>query len=490
VSASSSSSIKKKAISSVGYKGLARFISYGLQALTTVILAQNLSAQDYGIVGFAMIFIGFLAGFNELGVGSAIVQRKELDSGVLNTAFTVRVALGLVAFGVAWVIAPLAAKSFGDPAVIPVMRILSLGFVIGIFGFIPSLLLLRELDFRQWVIATLAAAIVRSVLASVLALHGYGYWSLVIANLIGSVIESVGFMCFSKHRSRLHWDRATALELIKFGLPLFSSGLLVFALFNADNLIVGAVAGAAMLGYYALAFNWGSIFSKVIYEVFHSVLFPAFARIQDNPALLRRVYLTMMEQLGLFGLLIQGGLMVCAPDFLVVILGKGDPKWLPACHALQILCIYGVVRVLVEPLGNLLVALGQPKLIFRANFLATTVEIILIYPVLKLAGVEGVAILVTLSYTIQWVVYWPFLAKSLSLGWRDMWNVLAPSIIAATVAAITGILVSRWFTPSLASLAFKILGFTVMFLILQGVFSSWRWITDWKELLRERRAIA
>jgi lipopolysaccharide exporter len=370
------------------------------------------------------------------------------------------------------------------------MRILSLGFVIGIFGFIPSLLLLRELDFRQWVIATLAAAIVRTVLACALALHGYGYWSLVIANLIGSVIESVGFMCFSKHRSRLQWDRATALDLIKFGLPLFTSGLLVFALFNADNLIVGAVVGAAMLGYYALAFNWGSIFSKVIYEVFHSVLFPAFARIQDNPALLRRVYLTMMEQLGLFGLLIQGGLIVCAPDFLVVILGKGDPKWLPACHALQILCIYGVVRVLVEPLGNLLVALGQPRLIFRATLLATIVEITLLYPALRWFGIEGVAVLVTLSYTIQWIVYWPFVSKSLDVNWRDMRNVLLPSALATAPAVLAGLLIGRWYSPSLFTLALKPIAFAVVFFSLQGMFSSWRWVSDWKELLRERRARA
>jgi len=484
----SPASLKKKTISSIGYKGTARFVSYGLQALTTVVLAQNLSAKDYGIVGFAMIFIGFLGSFNEMGVGSAVVQRKELSPLLLDTAFTLRVLLGLLAFVAAWFVAPLAAASFGDPAVIPVIRVLALSFLIGILGFIPSQLLLRDLDFRQWVFATLAAAISRTALACALALHGYGYWSIVLANFISSVIESLGFMCFSKHRSRLKWDPGLARELCKFGLPLFSSGLLAFALFNTDNLVIGWVAGAAMLGYYAIAFNWGSIFSKLIYEVFHSVLFPAFSRIQDNPAVLRRVYLTMTEQLGVFGILIQIGLLVCAQDFLVVVLGRGDNKWIPACHALQILSVYGLIRLLVEPLGNLLVALGQPHLLFRAALLATLVEIALLYPVLKWGGIEGVAVLVTVAYAAQWIVYWPFLTKSLQINWRDMRDILLPSFLAAVPALLCGLLMSRWFAPSFLSLLLKSIVFTVVFILLQGLFSSWRWLDDWRQLLRERQA--
>ena len=482
-------SLGSKTVRSVSYKAIARFVSYGLQGLTTVVLAQNLSAKDYGIVGYATIFIGFLASFNDVGVGSAIVQRKQLDDLTLDTAFVLRIGLGLAAFAAAWLVAPFAGSSFGDAAVTSVIRLLSVGFLIGILGFIPRAILQREMEFGRCVVAALAGSVFRATVACILAVRGFGYWSIVVGTTIGSMAEVFCFMCFSKNRIQLNWSKGVAKELVGFGLPLFATGLLTFALFNTDNFIIGSVAGASMLGYYALAFNWGSIFSLAIYDVLHSVLFPAFARIQNDPALLRRMYLNMMEQLAVIGVLVQAGILACSRDFLVVVLGNGAEKWLPACHALQILSVYGLIRLLIEPLGNVVIALGRTNLLLRANLLATLFEIAFLYPALKFGGIEGVAVLVTVSYSLQCAYYWPFLSKYLDLRAKDLRNLLFPSLAAAALAVTGGLFVSHALPVNLASLCAEIATVTFIFIVVQGVLSSWRWTGAWRTLLVNRKLL-
>jgi PST family polysaccharide transporter/lipopolysaccharide exporter len=67
--------------------------------------------------------------------------------------------------------------------------------------------------------------------------------------------------------------------MLAFGMPLFFSGLLVFILMNADNFIIGSAAGATVLWFYAIAFNWSTVTPTLVSEVVHTVLFPTFSRI-------------------------------------------------------------------------------------------------------------------------------------------------------------------------------------------------------------------
>jgi lipopolysaccharide exporter len=471
-----------KAIENIGYRGVARFVSFALQAGTAVILARYLSARDYGIVGYALIFVTFLARFNDLGFGTALVQRQELNERIINVAFSLRLALGTAAFILALLASKLVGASFGDPAVSTVVVVLSLDFLISSLSFIPNSLMIRAMDYRRWIQPTIAAAVVRAVVACWLAIHGFGFWSIVVASVVSSIVQTAWFLGLSHTRVRPQWDKGTAGELLSFGLPLFSSGLLIFALFNADNLIIGAVSGAAILGYYAIAFNWGAMTSSLVYEVVHSVLFPNFARMQNDRDRMRRSYLRIMEQLSAIGVLIHIGLFCCAKEFLVIILGRGGEKWLPATTALQVLCIYGIVRLLLEPLGNVLVAVGRTSLLFRATLIATCCEILLLYPALALGGITGVAVIVTCSYAVQGVVYWPLLRDDLAITPNELGRVIFPSVVAGACAWLAGMSVESALPFGVPAFALMIVTITVVFVSVQGVLSSWRWFGEWKQL--------
>jgi O-antigen/teichoic acid export membrane protein len=479
-------SLKIKTIENIGYQAVARCITFGLQAVTGVVLAQQLSPSDFGIINFAMIFVSFIARFNELGIGSAVIQRKYLEEKTVDIAFTLRLLLGVLAFFAAVVSSKFASLSFGDEAVAGVIQVLSLNFLVGSLGFIPNLLLIRSLDYRRWIIPNVASAMVRTGAACALAIYGFGFWSLVIAEVATAVTNSVGLIILEPRAVRFSWDWPKAKELLNFGLPLFLSGFVIFILFNADSFIIGAVAGPAALGFYALAFSWGAMISTLVGEVVHSVLFPTLARLQDDVENLSLSYKKVMEQLSVFGILGYVGLFCCAEWFLVLVLGRGSDKWLPAGNALKILCAYGAVRLMLEPVGNVLVSLGKTRLILKANVIAAATEIALVYPALMFAGIEGVAWVVTIAYTIQWIVYWPVINKELHIGFFDLGRILLPSLLAGLAAGLVGISAISFLPAGFLSLFASAVVISLVFIFLQGSMSSWQWAKEWHRLILQR----
>src|SRR5690242_7031680 len=101
-------SSKAKIFQNVIYLSFARATAYIGGALTSMIVARNLSPSDFGVVAFAWIIIGFLGHFSDLGLGSAAVRSPSLDQKSLRTAFTLKLILGVAAFLAVYLIAPFA----------------------------------------------------------------------------------------------------------------------------------------------------------------------------------------------------------------------------------------------------------------------------------------------------------------------------------------------------------------------------------------------
>ena len=109
---------------------------------------------------------------------------------------------------------------------------------------------------------------------------------------------------------------------------------------------------------------------------------------------------------------------------------------MPALFAFQILCIYGVLRAVLEPVGNVLMGLGKPQLFLKAIFLVALIELSLLYPAIKLYGIEGVAIAVTLAYISQYFVYFSILKKEINVVSSEIFMAIRYSLISAIIMAI------------------------------------------------------
>jgi len=140
-----------------------------------------------------------------------------------------------------------------------------------------------------------------------------------------------------------------------------------------------------------------------------------------------------------FAVIANATLFSVADGFLFTVLGKGSTRWLPSLYPLKVLCVYGAVRAGIEPVGNVIMSLGRTKLLLRANLLAAVLEIPLIPLVIPRWGLSGVAWLVCVAYSVQWVLYGPFLKRELGVDTLRLLKLGLPVL----AAAVSGTVISR-----------------------------------------------
>jgi lipopolysaccharide exporter len=451
---------KSKTFRNIIYTGFSKGLTLICIALTSMVLARNLTSSDYGVVGFAGIIIGFLGRFSDMGVGSAAVRRPVLEATDLHTAFTLKLILSFGAFVVALLVAPFARHLFDHPAVGNVIRILALTFLVSTVGFVPQILLMREMNYRALVIPGVTGAAVQCVLAVTLVLCGWSYWAVVIASVGAALTTGIAIQLTRRTSIRFRFDWTDAQEYLRFGVPLFGTGVLIFLIFNLDNFLVGTSMGSAKLGYYALAFTWGSFICGFLNDTVNSVLMPSLAVIQNDPVAMRRWYLKTIDLAALIAVAVNTSLFVNVHYFLLTFLGRGTPKWIPAERALQILCIYGVLRVVTEVLGPCLIARGETKVMWRANLLIGVVEVALLLLALRTGRIEMVAAAVLAAYGCAAIVLMPFLRRELSIGIGD----IAARIWPVGPAFVAGYLVTSLLPGSL--------GNTIITLAVRGLITA------------------
>ena len=465
---------KARTFRNILYTSLTKGATLLCVALATSAVARNLDPSDYGVVGFAAIVIGFLGQFSDVGVASAAIRRPALDRRSLRTAFTMKIILGCTAFAAALFAAPFARRFFEHPATGNVIRVLALDFLVSAVGFMPLVTLTREQNFRALIVPGVLSAAARCLLIVVLLWCGWKFWAVVLADVGATLAGGVAMQAARNAPMRLEFDAPVAWEYLRFGLPLLGSGILVFLVLNMDNFLVGSRMGSAPLGYYALAFTWGSFVCGLLYGTVHNATFPAFSAIQEDAAAMRRWYLKTVDMVGFIAVAANAALLANARFFLVTFLGKGSGKWLPAASAMRILCVYGILRAITEPVGNCILARGRTKMLLQANALAGAVELLLLLPAVRTGRIELVAAAVLAAYATQAVIYLPFLRREFSIGVGDLVAQLWPVIPALLGGCLVTSLLPDSLGGGLVTLAARGLFTALAAALIHGVCTRFR----------------
>ena len=332
---SGGSSLGARALGGLGWAYLGAFCKSLLSLLALVILARLLTPVDYGLLAIAWIFIVLGARFGQAVVGPAIVQREDLTSRHIQAGFALALAVGIALAVAAWLVAPVIAAFFNEPALARVVKTLALIFLIDGVSIVPISLLRRRLDFKRLALAdVLAYSLGYGCTAVVLASQGFGVWSLVWGEIMHRVIYTVTVIRSSRPAPRPRWSRREAAELLSRGIGFSLARVFEFIARLGGHFVIGRWLGAASLGYYTRADRLVLLPRNYANQGLFQVLFPAMARRQQGTERLADVYLHGLEALALAALAVSALVFVAAPEIVAVILGG---QWGPVALLLRIL---------------------------------------------------------------------------------------------------------------------------------------------------------
>jgi PST family polysaccharide transporter len=314
------------------------------QFAIAALLARLLSPDEFGLVALAMVVIGFARIFGDLGIASALVQRRALTERHLRSAFTVSAMLGAALAGLLSFAAPLGGVLLNEPGVTPILRALALSFVFQGFSLVAGAQLRRCLDFRSLFFIEVGTHVCGYGCAAItLALLGYGVWSLVWGALLQALLACFARYAVARHSLRPLLGKHELRDLLHFGFGASFGSVVNYAATNGDNFIVGRFMGAISLGLYSRAYNMMNLPQVYVASVFSGVLFPALSEVQGEPDRLRRGFLTATGLTAMVAGPVMAGMAVAAPHLVVTLYG---PQWTGTVAPLQILCGAGYFRAL------------------------------------------------------------------------------------------------------------------------------------------------
>jgi PST family polysaccharide transporter len=327
-----------------------------------MILARLLPPSAYGLLGMAMIVIGFLQIFKDIGTASALIQRKELDDRLISSVFWLNIIVGVVMMAVAIACAPLAANFFGEPQLTLVMSVLALSFLFSSLSIVHQSLLMRQMAFQKLTYAEVPAVILSTTAGIAMALGGAGVWSLVTTSLANAAVLTVLLWFTSSWRPSWYLSWQDIRSIASYSLNLSGFHILNYFVRNADNLLVGRYLGATALGFYAMAYNIMLYPLQSIASVLGRVLFPAFSQLQDDHARFRQAYLRLCATISALTFPMMLGVMVTADLAIGILMGA---NWLPVATLLIILAPVGMLQSVVTTLGHIYTAKGRTDWQFR-----------------------------------------------------------------------------------------------------------------------------
>jgi len=373
---------------------LLRIVNRVFSLIRLIILARILSPNDFGLMGIALLTMSILEIFSKTGFEEALIQKKEDIESYLNIAWTVLVLRGFILFIILYFIAPYAAVFFNTPEAKPIIRVIGFSILFQAFTNIGITYFKKELEFNKEFIYQFSVTLAGFVVAISAVLILKNVWALVFGLLAGNVVGCFVSYLIHPYRPRLCSDLGKAKELFGFGKWIMGSSIIIFLITQGDDIFVGKLLGVTALGYYQLAYRISNMPATEITHVISQVTIPAYSKLQDNIPKLREAYLKVLQLTAFLSFPIAGLIFVLAPDFTQIFLGE---KWVPMVPAMQVLCIFGLLRAFNATTGPIFQAVGKPSILTKISLSQLIFLAAIIYPFAIKGKLIGVSWAVTLT---------------------------------------------------------------------------------------------
>jgi teichuronic acid exporter len=363
---------------------------------STILVMRILKPEDYGLIAMATILVGLLTMVNEMGLGQAIVQAKDVSDYEIRQCFGLVMLVNSCSYVLLCALSPLVSWFFDDERLITIIPIIGIQFLIQIFVVIPSAMLDRGLRFRERSIYELTTATLGAIVTLIMAVNGYGVWAIIVGNLFMTSVYVilVNWRFPFPHKPAFNFSGVGGMA--QYGGLTVLNRFLWYFYSQVDSVIVGRLLGTVILGAYSVGVQIASLPLVKVAGIFNQLAFASFSNMKDDVVRIGGGIILVAQVASFISVPIFWGLAVVANEFVTLILGA---EWELAVLPLQCMALILPLRVLSISLAQAINAIGRPGL----NSMNLAVACVL----MTLAFAVGVSLWGIVGVCISWVVVYP-----------------------------------------------------------------------------------
>jgi teichuronic acid exporter len=420
-------SIKAEVLSALRWSAAGRLAGQLGSWAITIYVIRILNPADYGLMGMASVLIGFATLFNELGVMPALIQSTHLNDQLIRQLLGFVITSTILMFWVLFLAAPALSAFFDEPRLTPVTRVLALTMVIGGISAVPNALLERDLRFRGISLVEFLSMLLGSLTTLVLAIQGFGVWSLVISNIVSTLIKTIGTLIVSRFRLSPVFALKGLRSMFVFGANITGARVLWYVNSSADVALIGKLLGEQALGVYSVAFQLATLPVSKVFGILNRVAFPAYARLQHDRRQTTDYFVTSVRLSWFVFCPVLWGMSSVSHEFVEVFMGR---NWEDAGIVLALVPLivpFRVISLLMAPLTD---GLGRPDIGLR-NHVTFTVLIPLAILIGTFWDLTGVCIALIISSILALLINFRRSLGLLEVRPATLFGAIAPTTIAA-----------------------------------------------------------
>lgn len=358
-------------------------LSWGL----TLASARYLLPSDYGVLALAETFTPYISLLATLSVGTWLIQESSLTLRETHGATLFSSVLSMLVAVFAFLLCPFVAEFYQDPSLVLPFRLICVVFLLRGLSAVPDACLRRELRFKELSILQLIVVLSRGILQLVLAILGFGFWSLILGMLASEAITAISTMFLARSSLRIAWTPEVWKKVLKFGVPASLSAVCWVVFTSADNVIVGKFFGTEMLGVYAMAYYLANLPMSKINAMFRSVSFSYLSRLKEIPSEFQQKSLELNRIFCFLVFPVLGGMALVAEEAIPLLFGAA---WSGLVTPLQVLSVATLFRVVVDSLPTLLAANGKAVQAFYTQLLPAIILPLGFFFGAQQYGIQGV----------------------------------------------------------------------------------------------------
>lgn len=354
-------SFSSRVISSFLYSGIGNTVSKVINVVALFVVLKLISPEAFGIASIVLAIFAVVQAVTEMGLGIAIVQVDDLSRREIDSLFWLSLMLTGVLYLIIYLGAPFVMMFYDQPVLTSLIQVHGLIVVIFTFYFVPRNMLKRELLFKEIAIIDNVALLASSIIMVILAYYDFGVWAIILGEVSNRAGRFVLSQIYYPFWPKLQFNWPEIKPHVEFGLYATGSRLLYNLYSNADYLIVGRVFGAEAVGIYTFAYRIVSDTVKTLITNINEVVYPAFARLQNQIQRLQKYFFTIARtSLQLISIV----LIIIALYIDEILLIAGYNEWMDAVPLIQLLSVVAVLRTVSPLVPQLLNAMGKSRLNF------------------------------------------------------------------------------------------------------------------------------
>ena len=365
--------------------GLVDIVSFG-------IMSRLLTQEDFGYYAAITAITTVFASFSETGLGSAIIQRKNITDKFVNNAYTLSLIFGITIAAILVALSkPLSVGLVDESLIIPLM-LMSITLLFHNIISVNTSIMYRRHEFVQVGMINLVSLVITTIVAILLAYMGLGYYAILTKAVLATIITLVLSHIGAKTKFRLQLDFETVKSIFGF------SGWLMISVFfrnlaqQLDRLLMSNMLSVNSLGAYNRPKEFIIQISSKINGIFDTALFPVLSGIQDDIEAVKRAYLRSFYYMNIFAIVLSLAFVFNSELIIRVFFGE---KWMSILLTMQILSCMLVFNVDARLADCYLRSLGWTKQQFYFRVIEVVAQLIGIL-IGGHYGINGIAVSVVL----------------------------------------------------------------------------------------------